>query len=212
MNYNKSQSPSTKAFSLSLENQELHKKLELLGGTDAAELLDLNIENQQVIADQEKDIARLKLKLSTYQQNQAKNEKGLENINKTMNKFKDEAEVRRLRAGDEELSKLESLEKENARLTSSLTSSSLEISTLTSKVKSLESSLDKTSSQTSHLNSKIHDLSSLNASLKSSSLALASSSSCEVSRLKLSLSLKESLVSELMESNVALVEEGAEKA
>lgn len=33
------QSPSTKAFSLSLENQELHKKLELLGGTDAAELL-----------------------------------------------------------------------------------------------------------------------------------------------------------------------------
>jgi hypothetical protein len=51
---------------------------------------DLNLENQQVIADQELELRNLREALLKYRKNQAAQEAGLESINK----FKDEAEVR----------------------------------------------------------------------------------------------------------------------
>ncbi|GMI47159.1 hypothetical protein TrCOL_g9878 [Triparma columacea] len=181
------QSPSTKAFSLSLENQELHKKLELLGGTDAAELLDLNLENQQVIADQELELRNLREALLKYRKNQAAQEAGLESINK----FKDEAEVR----GDFDLSKLEELEGENA----SLSSSNVSKDTL---IKSLQSQLTTLKSSHSELEVKL-------TSITSSSISEAAEKDKEIKNLTLKLSLQSSACKELMDSNVNLVEEKA---
>jgi PHD/YefM family antitoxin component YafN of YafNO toxin-antitoxin module len=48
------------------------------------------LENQQVIADQELELRNLREALLKYRKNQAAQEAGLESINK----FKDEAEVR----------------------------------------------------------------------------------------------------------------------
>ncbi|GMI47160.1 hypothetical protein TrCOL_g9878 [Triparma columacea] len=185
------QSPSTKAFSLSLENQELHKKLELLGGTDAAELLDLNLENQQVIADQELELRNLREALLKYRKNQAAQEAGLESINK----FKDEAEHKITSTIATQRSKLEELEGENA----SLSSSNVSKDTL---IKSLQSQLTTLKSSHSELEVKL-------TSITSSSISEAAEKDKEIKNLTLKLSLQSSACKELMDSNVNLVEEKA---
>mmetsp|Transcript_1986 Transcript_1986/g.3996 ORF Transcript_1986/g.3996 Transcript_1986/m.3996 type:complete len:317 (-) Transcript_1986:8-958(-) len=189
-------SPTTKAFSLSLENQNLRKKLELLGGTNAAELLDLNSENQQVIADQQSEIARLTAALAENSTN-----------TQALNQFKDEAEHKITSTIAAQRSRLEDLEKENADLRSSLSMKTSQLESVTESQSSLQESNDSKDKVIMSLKTQISGFESKIKTDTEANEEIGVKTASEISSLKLKLSLQESAVQELMDSNVQLVEE-----
>ncbi|GMH55062.1 hypothetical protein TrLO_g5793 [Triparma laevis f. longispina] len=93
-----SSSPSTKVFTLSIENSKLQSQLEALGGTSAADLLELNFEKDELLKTKDSqlsslnfEVQNLKSKLKSFTESYTGTSSSILQKQRELLAFKDEA-------------------------------------------------------------------------------------------------------------------------